>query len=144
MQRNLNILLVEDNAFDVEIFERSVKKFDGSLNMVHAADGVEALSIISCSHEHKKIPRPYLILIDINMPRMNGHEFLERLRKGEHDPTAVTIVFSTSDNPQDIQTAYERGANGYIVKPQNNEEFQNVLKVLRGLWSICEPPPSAS
>lgn len=140
MQRSMNILLVEDNALDVLVFQRTMKKVDDTARIVHAENGIEALEIVNRTHSDKSIDSPYFILLDINMPLMDGHEFLGKLRSGSADTTAMVFVFSTSASHQDVQAAYENGANGYLVKPSSKDAMDHVLRTIKGYWTVCEPP----
>ena len=88
----------------------------------------------------QELPHPYVILLDINMPRMNGHEFLAELRATEGLKTSQVYVFITSDSKKDINLAYESNANGYIVKPNSTSELTDILRALKEFWSICEVP----
>lgn len=140
LQNSVNILLVEDNDLDVEILQRGLKKLGMPNAMVRAHDGLEALQILTEDMEKHALPTPYVILLDINMPRMNGHEFLEKLRKTEGISDARVFVFTTSDSKKDIGQAYLNNANGYIVKPDSSSELRDVLQVLQRFWALCEHP----
>lgn len=136
----LNILLVEDNDVDVEILKRGLKKLGAPGSLVRANDGIEALEILTKDVQTRELPRPHVILLDINMPRMNGHEFLVELRNREELRDAQVIVFTTSDSKKDVQIAYKNNANGYIVKPNSASELRDVLQALKRFWDICEHP----
>lgn len=136
----MNILLVEDNDLDVKILERGLKKLGALNSLVRAKDGVEALHLLTEDVSHRILPRPYVILLDINMPRMNGHEFLEALRSTNEIKDARVFVFTTSDSKKDVGLAYQNNANGYIVKPNGSSELQDVLQSLQNFWDICENP----
>ncbi|MGJ8628980.1 MAG: response regulator [Sulfitobacter sp.] len=137
----MNILLVEDNDVDVLLFQRAFRKSGISSSVVRAKDGVEALEILNGKDADKEIPRPYVILLDINMPRMNGHEFLKELRASAQIASSRVVVVTTSNDPQDIELAYGRFASGYVVKPSGTAEMANVIKSLHEYWSISESPP---
>lgn len=142
----MNILLVEDNDVDVLLFERAFRNAGSSSNMVRAKDGVEALDILNQRDSDRKIQDPYVILLDINMPRMNGHEFLKELRASERLSAARVVVVTTSNDPKDIELAYDRHASGYVVKPGGTAEMTEVIKTLHDYWNICEAafmPPLA-
>ena len=143
MSCDMNIFLVEDNDLDVEILKRGLRKIGATGSLVRACDGLDALEILVEDASARTLPRPYVILLDINMPRMNGHEFLEVLRTKSELKDARVIVFTTSDSKKDVGRAYQNNASGYIVKPSGASELQNVLKALQSFWSICESPESA-
>jgi len=113
----MNILLVEDNDLDVEILERVMRRMDVSGTLVRARDGEEALDLLKDDARLPSLPRPFVMLLDINMPRMNGHEFLKALRADDEVSDARVFVFTTSDNKRDVELAYRNHASGYIVKP---------------------------
>ena len=134
----MNILLIEDSDLDVEILKRGLRKMGASGSLVRARDGLEALDILTADVNARSLPRPYVILLDINMPRMNGHEFLEVLRRTEPIKDAQVFVFTTSDSKKDVGRAYQNNASGYIVKPNSSSELSNILESLQRFWSICE------
>ena len=136
----MNILLVEDNDLDVEILKRGLRKMDASASLVRAKDGQEALELLTEDAATGSLPRPYVVLLDINMPRMSGHEFLETLRGTEEIKGARVFVFTTSDSKKDVDRAYRSNANGYIVKPNSSSELHDVLESLQSFWAICEDP----
>ena len=140
MCEEMNIFLIEDNDLDVEIFKRSLKKECEAGVLHRARDGVEALEMLSGSESDGTVPVPFVILLDINMPRMNGHEFLAELRKTEGIRDSRVFIFTTSDSPKDISLAYERNANGYIVKPSSSSQMREVISLLKSYWSICKHP----
>jgi len=139
MKRQMNILLVEDNSLDAMMVERALSKIDPDALVIRAVDGVEALGIIDTD----SIPKPYFIMLDVNMPRMNGHEFLQKLRTNKRDSESMVFMFTTSDSAQDIAKAYSERVNGYIVKPQGKAGMHNILDTIRGYWNTCEPPMNA-
>ena len=141
MTRQMNVLLVEDDDVDAMIARRALKKIAPDAVVVHVQDGIEALELLKNDTNQCAIPHPYFILLDINMPRMNGHEFLAELRgldTGQAD--TVVYMFTTSDNPSDIERAYSSRANGYILKPCNQDSLRNTLETLQNFWRVCEPP----
>lgn len=140
MSRQLNILLVEDNKLDAMFFTRALGKVAPDAKVFHAKDGLEALDMLRETDPSTALERPFVTLLDINMPRMNGHEFLENLRGMEADGDSVVFMFTTSDSPQDIARAYANRVNGYFVKPQNTTGLKTVLKTIQDFWSICETP----
>lgn len=140
MLHEINILLVEDNDVDVEILKRGLRRIGASGALVRACDGIEALEILTKDRQEQVLPRPYVILLDINMPRMNGLEFLKELRSIEDIRDARVFVFSTSDYQRDIDAAYRNDATGYIVKPDTSGELQETLRALHSFWGVCKHP----
>ncbi len=89
-------------------------------------------------------PDRYVILLDINMPRMNGYEFLNELRSHDALKTATVFVFTTSASQSDIDRAYKHLANGYIVKPDTFSGMRDILEALRRFWELCKHPSEAA
>jgi CheY-like chemotaxis protein len=137
----MNILVVEDDDVDAEMLDRALKKIGVSGTLVRARDGAEAFEVLCEDIIRPQLPRPYVVLLDINMPRMNGHEFLTAIRAEERFRPAWVFVFSTSDDPQDIARAYRNNAAGYIVKPNTSAELIEVMTRLARFWDICLPLP---
>ncbi|SEB50565.1 Response regulator receiver domain-containing protein [Tenacibaculum sp. MAR_2009_124] len=128
---NLKILLVEDDEIEKLKFERALKKLEANHSVVKAANGEEALTIC-------KDVLPNLILLDLNMPKMNGLEFLDILRADENLKFVPTVVFSTSNNHQDMINAYKVGIAGYVVKPLHYSDYVNQIEKIIDYWSINE------
>jgi CheY-like chemotaxis protein len=137
----MNILLVEDNDIDMHILIRAMKKAGITGDLVRARDGREALDILVRHQDGPQPDHPFLVLLDINMPGMNGHEFLDALRQTPDIADARVVVFSTSQNPRDIARAYERFASGYLVKPDNGGDLQAALSKLSDFWQTLAHPP---
>lgn len=135
----MNILLVEDNDVDVLLFHRAFRNSGIDSSVVRARDGVEALEILNEKDINEQLSEPYVILLDINMPRMNGHEFLKELRASSDLASSRVVVVTTSKDPRDIESAYSRFASGYVVKPGGAAEMTEVLHSLKQYWDICEP-----
>ena len=129
---NLKILLVEDDEIEKLKFERALKKLDANHSVVKAGNGEEALAIC------KDVVLPNLILLDLNMPKMNGLEFLDILRADENLKFVPTVVFSTSNNHQDMINAYKVGIAGYVVKPLHYSDYVNQIEKIIDYWSINE------
>lgn len=140
MTGEMNILLVEDNKLDAMFVVRALSKVAPKATLTHAQDGNEALELVRARDPGTALSRPFFVLLDINMPRMNGHEFLKELRRLDEGYDSIVFMFTTSDSPQDISTAYRNGVNGYIVKPHSSKDLKEVLGTLQRYWAICEPP----
>jgi CheY-like chemotaxis protein len=137
---NVGILLVEDDQVDVKNVQRAFKKLRIS-NPLHVANnGVEALSMLRGNGVAPIEPLPKIILLDLNMPKMNGIEFLTELRQ---DPTLKRIsvfVLTTSDDDKDKVAAYDLNVAGYILKPVESLAFIEAVSTLGGYWSLIEMP----
>jgi len=140
-EKLLSILLVEDDSVDVMNVQRAFVK-NNITNPLHIAfNGVEALNMLRGSNGKPKInPTPRIILLDINMPKMNGLEFLRELRNDEELKSLSVFVMTTSNDDQDKIEAYNLNVAGYILKPLSFEKFVNAVAVLNSYWKLCEQP----
>ena len=135
----INILLVDDDAVDVMTVRRAFKKSKVNNPLYVASNGLEALEMLQPSNS--EIPKSRrLILLDLNMPKMNGIEFLKALRKDPNLHKTPVIVLTTSDREQDRLEAYDLNVAGYIVKPMTFSEVVDVMSALDRYWKICEFP----
>lgn len=137
----VKILLVEDDDIDVEMIHRAFKKAKISNPIVHATDGMEALKILRGVDGQEKMVSPYLILLDLNMPRMNGIELLEELRSDEELKSSIVFVLTTSDDDRDIIDAYNYHVAGYMVKSRAGDDFLELISMLNHYWRVIEFPP---
>lgn len=142
MREQLRVLIVEDNELDVEKVERGFKRLNISSPIINAKNGFEALDILRGAKGKEKILRPFVILLDLNMPRMNGIEFLRELRKDDCLRNVLVFVLTTSDRQEDIEEAYQYNIAGYIVKPIKRTEMVAALERLHMYWNLCEHPLS--
>lgn len=140
-EKLLNILLVEDDSVDVMNVQRAFVK-NNINNPLHIAfNGVEALNMLRGSNGKPKLnPMPRIILLDINMPKMNGLEFLRELRNDDDLKSVSVFVMTTSNDDQDKIEAYNLNVAGYILKPLSFEKFVNAVAVLNSYWKLCEQP----
>lgn len=133
-RKQIEILLVEDSPSDRliigEAFEKS--RLDTQLHSV--PDGVEALRYIRGEHPYASMPRPDLILLDLNLPRMNGHEVLAVLKENPEYKTIPVIVLSSSGSDDDVSSAYRQHANCYITKPVEFKGFLRTVRSIEQLW----------
>ncbi len=134
-------LLVEDDDVELMILKRSLKKLKIANPVIVAHDGIEALSILRGEGDLGSIQKPYIILLDLNMPRMNGIEFLDEIRKDPKLCRAVVFVLTTSNAEQDKVKAYDKHVAGYIVKSNAGESFMDALDMLDRYWRVVELPP---
>jgi CheY-like chemotaxis protein len=135
--QQLNILLVEDDEVDVMTVKRAFRNNHITNPLFVAADGIEALEKLRSS----EVPKGRrLVLLDLNMPRMNGIEFLQELREDpELAPTPV-VVLTTSNDDQDKVKAYNMNVAGYLLKPVTFQNFCDVMVALNKYWSLVELP----
>ncbi len=138
----ITVLLVEDNDVDVEAIRRAFKKQRIANPIVVAEDGVAALELLRRAPEDRGISRPFLILLDLNMPRMNGLEFLEELRADADLRDSIVFVLTTSKSEQDKVDSYHLNIAGYMVKGQVGEGFLNLVSMLGHYWRVVAFPPT--
>lgn len=136
----VNILLVEDDEVDTMNVKRAFKKVNIKNPLHIAGDGVEALAMLRGEGVPKLTPTPKIILLDINMPRMNGIEFLEHLRADPAFKSISVIVLTTSNEERDKVAAYNLNVAGYILKPVQMDKFIETVSCLNLYWSIIELP----
>ena len=105
-----------------------------------ARDGVEALQMLRGEHGHEKLPRPYLIMLDLNMPRMNGIEFLQALRDDPKLTDSIVFVLTTSSNEEDQTAAYQEHIAGYLLKADAGENFLKVVKMIQAFVMVVRFP----
>lgn len=135
----VTLLLIEDDLVDAEAIQRAFRRQKIANPFVVVPDGVEALRALRGEAGALEIPRPYLILLDINMPRMNGIEFL---RADAALQRSIVFVLTTSERDEDKLDAYNGHVAGYVVKSWAGEDFLKVVQMLRSYWRIVEFPPA--
>ncbi|MFC4639344.1 response regulator [Deinococcus hohokamensis] len=137
----IEILLVEDSEPDIQLTREAFSEA-GIANTLHVArDGVEALERLRCAAGQPAMPRPDVILLDINMPRMNGLEMLEELKRDPALMTIPVIMLTTSQAEEDILRSYQAHAASYVVKPVDFERFYEAIRALgRYMLTIVRSP----
>ncbi|GAA3612163.1 response regulator [Flavivirga amylovorans] len=133
MKNNLKILLIEDDMIEIMKLNRVVKSLDLKHDIVEAHNGEEALKILE-----KKYELPHIILLDLNMPKINGLEFLSILKKDEDLRHIPAIILTTSNNQKDLLECYKLGIAGYVLKPLKYEDYVTKIENLLAYWSINE------
>ena len=133
MESVLNILLIEDDAIEVMKMQRAIKKFELQHSVIEANNGEEALSILD-----NKSKLPDIILLDLNMPKISGLEFLKILKNDEVLKFIPTIVLTTSSNHKDVLECFKIGIAGYILKPLKYEDYISKIEKVLSYWSINE------
>ncbi len=135
----IRILLVEDDEVDRMAVIRGLDRAGIEAEIKVASDGLEALAILR-GENGDSIERPYVVILDLNMPRLDGLGFLKELR---NDPTLkrnVVFVFSTSDNDEDQRAAYEHLVAGYIVKGHAGNDISGLVNLLKSYWQVVALP----
>ncbi|GAB4386258.1 MAG: response regulator [Elainellaceae cyanobacterium] len=140
--RMINILLVEDDEVDVMNVKRAFKKGNISNPLFVASNGLEALSMLRGQNgQGAKLPSSRrLVLLDLNMPRMGGIEFLHELRSDPNLRMTPVIVLTTSNEDRDRVEAYQLNVAGYILKPVTFNNFAEAMATLNKYWMLCEMP----
>ncbi len=133
LKRSLNVLLIEDHLIEVVKFKKTISYSDLQHNIIEARDADEAFKILD-----DKNNLPDLILLDLNMPRMSGVEFLAILKKDENLRHIPTVILTTSDNQKDLEECYKIGVSGYILKPLKYKDYETKIKAVLTYWSLNE------
>ena len=140
-EQTITILHVEDDQVDKMVIERVIKRLNLTNNLLHASNGEEALDMLRGTNGKKKLEQlPKVILLDINMPKMNGLEFLKELRSDPSLSFISVFVLTTSNDDQDRKEAYEHNVAGYFVKPVDISQFETTFLTLSNFWKICVWP----
>lgn len=136
----INFLLVEDDEVDVKNVQRAFKKNNIANPLYVAGNGEEALKMLRGNGVPPINPPPQVILLDLNMPKMGGIEFLRALRKDPIHKSLTVFVLTTSDEERDKIAAYEFNIAGYILKPIRFDQFMKTVKILESYWTLCRFP----
>ena len=130
----MDVLLVEDNPGDVALARNAFRSLTRPLTLHVANDGAEAMAFLRKVGIYSFAARPHLIFLDLNLPKMNGRELLTKIKTDSILNAIPTIVLSVSNDPDDIEYCYQNGANAYLVKPPNLDEFNRLAEVVNHLW----------
>ncbi|GAB5518327.1 MAG: response regulator [Rhodothermales bacterium] len=131
MESDVQVLLVEDDALDARAIKRAFAQLAITTSIAVAQDGVEALALLRDEVPGRSLRRPYLIILDLNLPRMNGHEFLSVLRNDPKLHDSVVFVHSSSLSAQDIERAYEFNVAGYLTKSVDQIQLMHNMALFR-------------
>ena len=140
----VEILLVEDSPSDAELAMRSLKKNNLANNVVHVADGEEALDFVFASGKYaeRKIEDvPKVVLLDLKLPRVDGLEVLKVMKEDERTKSIPVVVLTSSREEHDLVTSYSLGVNSYIIKPVDFEKFSAAIRDLGLYWLVLNQPP---
>jgi len=136
----LNILLVEDDDGDAKALKRAFEKARIANPIRRALDGVEALDILKGANGQAKLGSPHILLIDLNMPRMNGIQLVEQIRADEDLHQSIVFILTTSKRDEDKDAVYNLNVTGYIVKATAGQDFLNLISLMDCYWRIVEMP----
>jgi CheY-like chemotaxis protein len=136
-----NILHIEDDDIDSMVMQRAFKSLEIKHKLIRASDGLESLQMLRGEGSYEKVLSfPNIVIMDLNMPRMNGIEFLEQIRADEKLRCLSVYVITTSNDENDKRQAFRYNAAGYILKPVDLESFTKVLTALNNFWTVCQFP----
>ncbi len=143
--RTIEILLVEDNEGDARLTEEALRENKTRYRLSVARDGEEALKFLKRERKHVNAPRPDLILLDLNLPKKNGHEILEEIKKDLNLKRIPVVILTVSQSEEDIMKSYDLYANCYITKPVDLNQFIEIVKFVRNYWlNIVKLPPDGA
>lgn len=137
-----NILLVEDNEDDVCLTREGMNEAGISANLHHVANGSECMRYLRQQGRYSDRRRPDLVLLDLNMPIMDGREVLAELRRDESLRAIPVVMLTTSSAHEDIEAAYRLHANAYVIKPTSFDEFVSALRAIGNFWLDVSALPS--
>ncbi len=132
--REVNILVVDDDEIDVKALLRAFKKLKIANPVSVAKDGIEGWEAL------QELPRPYLIILDINMPRLNGIELLKKIRASKKYHDSIVFVLTTSTDDKDKFEAYNLNAAGYMLKSDMGRSFIRAIEMIEQYWKVVEFP----
>ena len=130
----IEVLLVEDSPGDVRLTQEAFREANRSVRLHVANDGVEAMAFLKRTGKNVEAPRPDLILLDLNLPRMDGREVLALIKEDDELKTIPTVILTTSDAEADIVKSYQLQANCYLSKPVQLEAFEGLVKSINDFW----------
>ena len=130
----INVLLIEDSPGDVRLTKEAFRDANPAIYLHVAWDGVEAMAFLRQEASFASVPRPDLILLDLNLPKMDGREVLAQIKGDESLATIPTVILTTSEAEVDIMKSYELRANSYLCKPVQLDAFENLVKSINDFW----------
>lgn len=130
----IEVLLVEDSPGDVRLTQEAFREANRTIRLHVASDGVEAMSFLRRVGAHIDAPRPDLILLDLNLPKMSGGEVLASIKQDDGLKLIPTVILTTSTAEADITKSYELQANCYLSKPVQLDDFENLVKSINDFW----------
>jgi chemotaxis family two-component system response regulator Rcp1 len=130
----IDVLLVEDSAGDVRLTQEALRDANRRIHLHVASDGAEAMAFLRREGVHVASPRPDLILLDLNLPKMDGRQVLAQIKADESLKTIPTIILTTSEAEADILKSYQLQANCFLSKPVQLEDFENLVRSINDFW----------
>jgi CheY-like chemotaxis protein len=146
MKTNVNkpLLVVEDSNEDFRMLQRLMRRMEVQNPIYRCTNGDDVLDFLYREGDYDNpdlAPRPSAILLDLNLPGMDGRDILERIKQDGAFKKIPIVVFTTSSNPQDIDECYQKGANGYLIKPMDAQELQKTVQSFIDYWLETNTPP---
>ncbi len=138
------ILLIEDDMADIELIKECLKKFQNSIHLNAVVDGEEGLKFLNFKGTYQEAMRPDLILLDLNMPKKDGQQILFEIRRDHKFRTIPIVILTTSEFERDIEAAYKLGANCFITKPFDFQEFCHAIDMICKFWLKISVPSADS
>jgi len=132
--RAIEVLLVEDSPGDVRLTQEAFRDANRAIRIHVATDGVEAMAFLHKEGAHAYAPRPDIILLDLNLPKMDGREVLAQIKADVGLKTIPTVILTTSEAETDIVKSYQLQANCYLTKPVQFDEFASLVKIINEFW----------
>lgn len=140
--RPTHFLLVEDDSSHAELVRIAMEENAVANTMDHVEDGVEAVKYLNLEEPYATSRRPDVVLLDIRLPRMDGHELLEYMKTNEQFATIPVVMLTTSDADSDRARAYKHNANSYVTKPVDFDQFRKMVRDLQLYWAVWNHPPA--
>ena len=141
--RPIDVLLVEDSKADVRLTREALKDGKLKVNLDVAFDGEEAIALLKKKGKYKDAPRPDLILLDLNLPKKDGKEVLKEIKGDKSLKRIPVVILTVSKDEEDIIKTYDLGANCFITKPVDLEQFIKIVKSIEDFWfMIAKLPPN--
>ncbi|MBN2402171.1 MAG: response regulator [Spirochaetes bacterium] len=140
----VDVLLIEDNPQDAELTLRAFKKNNLANNIFVIEDGADAVDFLFCKGQYSTreiLPHPKIILLDLKLPKIGGLEILKMIKSDQRTKSIPVVIVTSSMEDPDIKTAYEMGANSYVVKPVGFDSFIESIKKLGFYWLLVNKPP---
>ena len=139
------VLLVEDSPGDIRLTREAFREADGALRFHVVVDGMEAISFLRREGCHVYAPRPDLILLDLNLPGMDGRQVLAEIKQDDDLKTIPTVILTTSEGEGDVEALYHLRANCYLTKPVEFDAFEALVKSISDFWlTMVRLPPQVS
>jgi CheY-like chemotaxis protein len=139
------LLVVEDSNEDFKMLQRLMRRMEVQNPIYRCTNGDEIFNFLYQEGDYSDpdmAPRPSAILLDLNLPGMDGRDILERLKQDRSFKKIPIVVFTTSSNPRDVELCYQKGANGYLIKPMDFQELQKTVQAFVDYWLEANTPPN--